>query len=221
MLGDLISYMQGLIISAGAFGVFFASIIEEIFFIIPSALVQLFAGFVLLSDLPIALRSVGDLITLVAIPASLGVFVGSLPVYAIAYVGGEPAIKRWGRWFGISWERVTYLKDSPRARRLKLGACTLMRLLPIVPSAVASAFSGLIRLPLGAYCLSTIIGVFIRSFIVGGIGWLFRSLYHEAFSYGSGAERWGTLLIIFGIVVVLGWRFFYVRETKRRKNKTL
>ena len=40
----------------------------------------------------------------IVLPAALGVTVGSLFVYAIAYFAGKPFLERWGKYLGISWE---------------------------------------------------------------------------------------------------------------------
>ncbi len=56
------------------------------------------------------------LLVFVAVPVGLGSAFGSLPLYALAYFGGKPAINKWHRFFRFSWqdvERVSqYFKGS-------------------------------------------------------------------------------------------------------------
>src|SRR6185503_3639080 len=94
----------------GAWSVFVGVIIESVIVPIPSQLIIMGAGFVLISpDLsffealtPIALK----IVLPGAIASTLGAYIG----YAIGYFGGKPMVDRWEKFLGFSWRDVEALE---------------------------------------------------------------------------------------------------------------
>mgnify|MGYP001605554549 FL=1 len=101
MIAKLISNIELIGQTYGALGVFFAAVLEEIIAPIPSSLVAMFAGFFLLPVNENIIGVISSAIFTVAIPMSIGISVGSLVPFALAYFGGKPAILKWVKWFGI------------------------------------------------------------------------------------------------------------------------
>src|SRR3989344_383252 len=96
MIEGLIHFLQVNVLPWGALGVFVASVIEEVVAPIPSALIMTMSGFLLVSG-PVATSSMGALIFKVAIPAALGVTIGSYVIYFAARFGGRFLIEKWGK----------------------------------------------------------------------------------------------------------------------------
>ena len=105
MIEYLINFLQTSVLPWGAVGVFVASVIEEIIAPIPSALVMTMSGFLLVTG-PISVKAVLALIFKVAIPAALGVTLGSYFIYFIARFGGKIVIEKWGKYIGLYWADI-------------------------------------------------------------------------------------------------------------------
>ncbi len=215
---DLITHLQGVIQSLGPIGVFWASILEEVVVAIPSSFVQMTAGFFLLGDTPFGWPGVIALITKVAIPAALGVLVGSLPVYFLAYYGGEIAIRRYGKWFMLKWEYIERAKRQLEKKRREFWLVSFFRFLPAMPSVVITGFAGIIKMPLGQYALSTLLATFARVIVIGSIGWLTRGLYGSFAETIDLSEKIGLLVVVAAIGFGIFW---YAKKSKSRKNKSV
>lgn len=177
MIAQLVSMIELIMREYGAMGVFFATLLEEIIAPIPSSLVAMFAGFFLLPADENIIGVLPSAIVTVAIPMSIGISAGSLVVFALAYFGGKPIILKWGKWFGIEWASLekleTKLAKGYADELVLFGA----RALPIVSSVAISAWCGMIRYPVRTFLLITILGSFVRSFMMALIGWQVRDGY--------------------------------------------
>lgn len=91
-----IQTLQHWIQIAGGFGVFAASIVEELISLIPSSMVQMAAGIFIMGGDHISIGSILKLIVQISIPAALGVTLGSLPYVWLARKYGIKIIDRWG-----------------------------------------------------------------------------------------------------------------------------
>lgn len=172
------------------------------------------AGFFLLGGTKLSVIALVKLALYVAMPAALGVLIGSLPVYFIAYYGGEPAIRKWGKWFFLKWEDVERAKDKISRKRLTFWIITFFRFLPAMPSVVITAFAGAIRLSFWEFAISSLIGVFLRAFTMGAIGWLSNGLYRSFADRVSKVEEIVGISLI--ILAVLIW-IWYVKRSKKNK----
>lgn len=215
MIQDVISIIEKVIIPYGAAGVFAAAFLEEIIAPIPSSLVAMFAGFFLLPVDKSLIGVIPSAIVMVAIPMSIGVSAGSLVIYALAYFGGKPIILKWGKWFGIEWASIEKLE----AKLTKGYADELVlfgaRALPIVPSVAISAFCGMIRYPVRTFLFITLLGSFVRSFIMAIIGWQVRDAYIFLADVISQIETF-VLAGIIGVSVL----FLVYSWNKRKKQST-
>jgi membrane protein DedA with SNARE-associated domain len=43
---------------------------------------------------------------MISVPEALGVTLGSFVTYSLGYFGGKPAIEKFGKYFGLSWNSV-------------------------------------------------------------------------------------------------------------------
>lgn len=215
----LTNYIQHLIISLGGLGVFLASILEEIIVPIPSTLVQSSAGLFLLGGQALSLSSFGQLILLVALPAALGVAIGSLVVYSIAYYGGMLAIKKYGKYFFINYEKLEKTRSALVAKPRLLIAITVLRFIPLFPNVLLTTACGLLRISLKQYLVSTFIGIFIRALYLGAIGWYTGETLTDLIGIESFFGKIGTLIFVLaGISVATS---LLVTHIYKRKNKNL
>lgn len=216
MFNDLITQITPIIQHYGAWGVFFISAIEEIVIPMPSSFSLLAAGFFLIPVGGLMGATVLEIIVKIAIPAGLGFAVGSLFPYALAYIGGEPIINRWGRWIGVSWRDVEKINRYFKGNYMDELALTGLRVLPVVPSGLISVACGVVRYPIRNFLMTTFLGSGIRAFLTGLLGW---SLGEAFVIYADQFAEFG-MYVVYGlgiIALLLLVAFFIRRKLKKRK----
>lgn len=183
-----------------------ASIIEEIIAPIPSTLVIMGSSFLILKGYPIAVDSIMRLLIYVVLPASAGVTLGSLFVYAIGYFLGSPFIKRWGKYMGVSWDDIEKAEGRFSQGQSDNLILFILRAVPVVPSVAISIFCGFIRYRLRDYITFTFMGSLVRGFVLGILGWQFGMLYLEISQQISFLEELVLLVLVIALGVYLYWR---------------
>lgn len=190
----------------GPWSVFVGVIIESVIVPIPSPLVIMGAGFILVSpDLGTA-EALGSILLLIVLPGAVASTLGAYIGYGIGFLGGKPLVDRWSRFLGFGWSEVEALERRFRAGHVNLSIF-LLRALPIFPLSVISAAAGLIRLPLKQFTLWTFYGSIPRCLFLGYLGWWMGETY-QTLAYGfDRAETLVSALILLGIIgLVLGLR---------------
>lgn len=202
MIESLIGFLQANILPLGIFGVFLASVIEEVIAPIPSALIITMSGFLFVSG-DWSLSTMFALIFRVAIPAALGVTIGSYTVYFIARYGGKILIERWGKYIGLYWSDIerlqNYFSGTKRDDWIIGGA----RALPFFPSVAISAFCGVIQMNPVKYFFISFIGVFFRGIILGIVGWQVGNVYVKYAELISSIENMVLISTVFTFIVFI------------------
>ena len=213
MIQDVILIIETVFIPYGAVGVFAAAFLEEVIVPIPSAFIMMASGFLFLGGNGLSMATAAKLFYMVALPASLGMTVGSLFVYFLTYAAGKPIITRWGKFLWISWEDVE--KAEQKFTKGHYDGLTLfsVRAIPLIPSVVISAFCGLTRLKIKKYVLFTFLGTLVRASLLGFLGWQAGNIYVVYAEYLEKIEKIVLLCIVVGILAFLFYRIY--------KNKLL
>ncbi len=188
---NIIALLEYFIQTAGALGVFGSSIFEEVFSIIPSSVVQTGAGVFIMTGLSVTWTSIFKLIFVIAIPAALGVTLGSLVYVWLARKIGILAIEKYGKWIGVSMQHIRKLEQRLEKTKWDDIVFVLLRAFPAVPSVALAVYAGIIEMTWKKYIILTFIGVFIRATILAFIGWMFR----DSLSY------WNDLISLIGFEV--------------------
>ena len=203
MFAEVILYLENILIVYGPLGVFIASIIEEIIAPIPSTLVIMGTSFIVLKGVSISPDAFLMLFINIVLPVSLGVTIGSLFIYTIAYFAGKPFLERWGKFLGVSWVDIEKAEKKFENSRSDEIILFIVRAVPIIPSVAISAFSGFIRFDLKKYIIITFLGTLVRAYILGFIGWQFGSLYQTAANEISYLEEISLVLIIIALITYI------------------
>jgi membrane protein DedA with SNARE-associated domain len=199
MIENFIVYIQSIISAYGAWGVFVATLLEEIIAPIPSPIVSLSAGFFLLTDNTTLIEAVLKAALIIALPVSIGITLGSTLVYALGFFGGKPIIEKTKKWTGINWHDIE--KTETRLTQGKGDEITLfiLRMLPIIPGVAISGFCGVVRYPFQKFILITSLGAFIRAWLLGLIGWQVGELYATYADVISKFEKY----ILYSLILIL------------------
>jgi membrane protein DedA with SNARE-associated domain len=208
--------LQQWIAAAGGFGVFGASIVEEVVSLIPSSMVQMAAGIFIMNGDPVNALSILKLIFQISIPAALGVTIGSLPYVWLARKFGIKMIDRWGKWIGVSVADIRELEEKLAKTSWDDVAFVGMRAFPIIPSVALAVYGGMVEMSWWRYITLSFIGVFIRATGLGIAGWLFGNTIDTVSSDIGRLENIG--LVVIGIFILSF--IWFIRRRKVQKNKT-
>lgn len=208
--------LSGWIQTAGAFGVFGASIIEEIISLIPSSLVQTGAGIFIMNGTPVSIAAILKLLLQISLPAALGVTIGSLPYVWLARKFGIKMIDRWGKWIGVTVHDVKAFEEKLDKTAWDDVVFVGMRAFPVIPSVVLAIYGGIIEMSWWKYMTLSFIGVFIRATGLGIAGWLFGNTIDSVSVSVSGFENFGLFIIIILTISWFSWKWW---NKKRPQNR--
>jgi len=197
----------------GFLGVIAAAILEEIAFVIPSSLVHLGAGFIVMNDVPVTLGSFGALLLFVSLPIAIGTVLGSFFLYAVGYWLGKPFIDRFGTYLGVSWASVEKVVEYARSKKSDELLLFVARLTPIIPNTPLGIACGAIRYPLWRYTLISFVGIFLRATLVGYIGWRVGAAY-AGYAERIEAYKYHGLALLAAAVGVFVW---YALKRRRKR----
>ena len=188
----------------GPWSVFIGVIIESVIVPIPSPLIIMGAGFVLISPELSFFHALLPILLQIVLPGAIASTLGAYIGYAIGYFGGKPMVDRWQRFLGFSWKDVETLE-----RRFQSGQVNtlifFLRALPIFPLSVISAAAGLLRLPIGQFSLWTFYGTIPRCLFLGYLGWGLGETYQGMAKGIDKAEGIVSGLLILAVIAAVLW----------------
>ena len=202
MVENLILFLETHILPWGAFGVFVASVIEEVVAPIPSALIMTMSGFIFVPK-GFYFSSISILIFKVAIPAAFGVTIGSYLIYFLAKYGGKFFIEKWGRYVGLYWSDIEKIQSKLSGTNKDEVLISGARIIPIVPSVAISAFCGIIQMNFAKYTTITLVGTFVRGIILGALGWQVGNVYQKYAELIGVMEKWILLSTILAVLIFI------------------
>lgn len=210
---SLITFIFHGITLAGGWGVFLASLLEEIISPIPSSLVQMGGGALLLFGQPLSLVTIVKLFLEVSLPSAIGVTLGSLPYVWLARKYGVRIVEKWGKWVGITLQDIHQLEKKFSHTWWDDVIFVGLRAFPAVPSVALALYGGIMNMSWMRYMILTALGVFIRASVLGAIGWVFGTVLDDVSTQVDHMELWGLGIIIIGII---GWIIF--KKVKRHNT---
>ena len=188
----------------GAWSVFVGVIVESVIVPIPSPLIIMGAGFVLISPDLSFVQAFLPIILQIVLPGAIASTLGAYIGYAIGYYGGKPLVDRWERFLGFSWSDVEALE-----RRFQSGQVNItiffLRALPIFPLSVISAAAGLLRLPINQFSLWTFYGTVPRCLLLAYLGWGLGETYQSIARGIDKAEGIVSGILILSIFAAIIW----------------
>lgn len=204
MISGMTEWILELLRTHGPVSVFIGVIIESVIVPIPSPVIIMGAGAILIppgAGLGPALADIALKIVLPgAVASTLGAFIG----YGIGYWGGKPLIDRLSSFLGFGWGDVEALEKRWTGGRIGLSIF-LLRALPIIPLSLISAASGVIRLPSGGFALWTFLGSVPRCFFLGWLGWLMRDTYMGLAGKFNSAETLVSGALVLAAAALVLW----------------
>jgi membrane protein DedA with SNARE-associated domain len=203
-LTDILNWIMESIRAYGAWSVFAGVIIESVIVPIPSPLIIMGAGFILISPELNFLHALAPILMQIVLPGSIASTLGAYIAYAICYYGGKPMVDRWDKFLGFSWKDIEAME-----RRFQRGQVNtsifFLRALPIFPLSVISGAAGLLRLPLKPFSLWTFYGTIPRCLLLGYLGWGLGETYQGIARGIDKAEGIVSGVLIVAIFAAIIW----------------
>jgi membrane protein DedA with SNARE-associated domain len=203
---NLIQPILDLIAENLILGVVLGMIIEEVLVPIPSPAIPMAAGtFIEAVSVP---NAVVQIFLLIVLPGSIASVISSYFVYSIPYFGGEPVIRKYGKYLDLSWEEVQQFEKHFDHGNEKYYVA-LFRAIPIVPLSLISGSAGLFQMNWKEYGVWSFIGMLPRNFVLAYIGWSVRD---DFMAIASQIDSASTAVAVLVAVSVGG--FILYRKTK-------
>jgi membrane protein DedA with SNARE-associated domain len=203
-LTEILNWIMDSIRAHGPWSVFIGVIIESVIVPIPSPLIIMGAGFVLISSEIKFLEALWPILTQIVLPGAIASTLGAYIGYGIGYFGGKPLVERLQTFLGFSWADVEAMERRFHAGKVNTSIFFL-RALPLFPLSVISAAAGLLRLPIKQFSLWTFYGSIPRCLFLGYLGWGLGEAYQGMAKGLDRAETIVSTLLIVLIFVVILW----------------
>ena len=190
--------------------VFIGVIIESLIIPIPSPLIIMGAGALLIpvgQPYPVIF---GQIIYKIIIPGSIASTLGAYFPFAIAYWGGRPIVNRFERFLGFSWNDILWMEKKLEGRVNTM--IFFLRALPIVPLSLISAAAGAIRIPFMNFAVWTFLGAIPRCLMLGYLGYLTRDSYQGLAGKINSIESVVSLSVVIGIFAVILWVRSHIKK---------
>ena len=205
---EILNWIIDSIRAYGPWSVFVGVIIESVIVPIPSPLIIMGAGFLLISAELSFLQAFAPIMLQIVLPGSIASTLGAYIGYGIGYIGGKPLVERLQNFLGFSWSDVEAMEHRFREGQVNTSLFFL-RALPIFPLSVISAAAGLLRLPIRQFTLWTFYGSIPRCLFLGYLGWGLGEPYQ---AIAKGIDKVETIIsllllgLILALILWLRWR---------------
>lgn len=184
-----------------------ASFVEEVLAPIPSPSVMILTG----SAAAIQQYSLLGLLSLIGI-AAVGKTVGAFFVYVIADKAENILTRYFSKLFPVTHEEIEGLGNKLTGGLRDYVVLILLRAFPFMPSVVVSVGSGVLKIRMHLYLVSTFIGTIIRDSIYLYFGYAGITILGDIIAKSTSLEH--TIEVI--VLVSLGILFIYLYRTKRK-----
>ena len=208
MLSGLATWIESIIEKIGYLGVALLVGLENVIPVIPSEIVQPYAGFVAQRD--------NKSVVLMIIVATIGSVLGSLVMYGIAAWIGPVRLRafivRYGKFVGVSEHELTRAEawfDRNAVVSVLIGRCV-----PLIRS-VVSIPAGFRKMKLIPYIICTFIGSLLWNIFLIGAGAMLGDNWESVTKYMSAIQY----VVVAAIIIVVG-KFIWTHLKRRKANKT-
>lgn len=203
MISEITSWIMEMMRAHGPLTVFVGVIIESIIVPIPSPLIIMGAGAILIDPATTAAQAFWPILYKIVIPGATASTIGAYFTFLIAYWGGKPLIDKMKHLLGFSWDDLLGM-EKRIAGRVNL-MIFLLRALPIVPLSLISAAAGVVRLSPFQFGLWTLAGSIPRCLILGWLGFLMGDTYRGFAERLNSVESLMSGLIVLGSIGLILW----------------
>ena len=198
----------------GQLSVFVGVMIEQIIVPIPSPLIVIGAGAILISPGLSVSNAFLQIFWIIVLPGSIASTLGSHIGYMISYYGGNALVLRFQRFLDVDWEEIGNLQKRFRGNKEALSIF-FSRAIPVFPISLVSVLAGLVRIPLKPFTFYTFLGSIFRCFFLASVGWWIGATYEKVATRLNSAETLVSISMLIGMVGALAYLYYKFRKKKQ------
>lgn len=201
----LISYSEKIPLTAFAF---IASMVEEVVAPIPSPAVMIVTG-----SIASVQEKVFYYLLVLSILGALGKLIGAIFVYYMADKIEDFFAGVVEKFFGVTHEDIESFGKRLSGGWRDYFIMFLMRALPVVPSSLVSIGSGVLKIPMKVFIVSTFLGSIVRDFIYIYFGYAGISVLGAFLKKSESIESFIQLVAL--IIIMAGLVYAYIKRRKK------
>lgn len=213
MVSELTLWIMEFMRTHGQLSVFIGVMIEQIIVPIPSPLIIMGAGALLIMPEISIGKALLEILWIIVLPGTVASTLGSFIGYTISFYGGKAMVLRFKRLLDIDWHEIENLERRFLGKREGI-AIFFSRAIPVFPISLVSIFAGLIRIPIRPFTLYTFLGSIFRCFFLGFFGWWIGSTYEKVAHSLDSVETIISVIMLFA----MGSAFIYLYYKFRRSK---
>ena len=213
MISDVTHWIMESMRAHGQLAVFIGVMIEQIIVPIPSPVIIMGAGAILVAPEISIPNAFLQILWIIVLPGTFASTLGSFIGYTISYYGGKVVVVRFQRFLGVDWDEIGNLEKRFQGKKEALSIF-LARAIPVFPISLVSIFAGLFRIPIRPFTLYTFLGSIFRCFFLAFVGWWIGSTYEKVATRLDSAETIVSIIMLVAMVAVLGYLYLKLRKKK-------
>lgn len=187
--------------------VFIGSFLEEMISPIPSTLIMGLAGSLAAADA----KTLAFLVWLSLI-GNIGKIIGSLFYYVLGDKAEDLAIRRIGRFFGVTHEEVEGIGRRFTGHWKDGLVLFLLRLVPFLPTTPISITCGVIKMPRRTFLVATFLGNFLKDLAYLLIGYTGIVAVRSFFGAMIGLKYYADIAVAVSVVVLFVLLYYHRRK---------
>jgi len=213
VISDVTHWIMESMRAHGQLAVFIGVMIEQIIVPIPSPVIIMGAGAILVAPEISIPNAFLQILWIIVLPGTFASTLGSFIGYTISYYGGKVVVVRFQRFLGVDWDEIGNLEKRFQGKKEALSIF-LARAIPVFPISLVSIFAGLFRIPIRPFTLYTFLGSIFRCFFLAFVGWWIGSTYEKVATRLDSAETIVSIIMLVAMVAVLGYLYLKLRKKK-------
>lgn len=214
MIAEITQWVMELMRTHGQLSVFIGVIIEQIIVPIPSPMIVMGAGAILVSPELSIPNAFLQILWIIVLPGTIASTLGSYIGYLISYYGGKALVVRYQRFLGVDWKEIENLEKRFQGKKEALSIF-LSRAIPVFPISLVSIFAGLLRVPVRPFTLYTFLGSIFRCLFLGFVGWWIGATYDKVATQLDSVETIISILMLIVMGGVLAYLYYKFRRSTR------
>jgi membrane protein DedA with SNARE-associated domain len=211
LISDITQWILELMRAHGQLSVFIGVMIEQVIVPIPSPMIIMGAGAILISPELSILNGFLQILWLIVLPGTIASTLGSYIGYTISYYGGKALVIRFQRFLDVDWNQIERLEKRFQGKK-EAWSLFLARAIPVFPISLVSIFSGLFRIPIRPFTLYTFLGSIFRCLFLGFVGWWAGATYEKMAGHLDSLETIISILMLIAMGGILGYLYYKFRR---------
>jgi len=212
LIPEMTQWIMELMRAHGQFSVFIGVMIEQIIVPIPSPLIIMGAGAILIpAELSIP-NAFLQILWIIVLPGSIASTLGSYIGYLISLYGGKALVDRLQRFLDVDWREIENLEKRFKGKKEALSIF-FSRAIPVFPISLVSIFAGLLRIPIRPFTFYTFLGSIFRCFFLGFFGWWIGATYERVATRLDSVETIVSIVMLIGMGLVFIYLYYKFRKS--------